>query len=773
MNDATGLAFSGGGIRSATFCLGVAQVLARRGLLGKFDVLSTVSGGGYCGSFIGKLFQQRGDPVAASGEIANNQSWPVRWLRESGYYLAPGGSADSWVILSLLLRNWLAIHVVLASYLLLPFLFAAAARRGLWNCPAWVECEKWFVPGLDPGVFAVSPWFVLLAAIGALMMFLPGALFWLTQWRALFGDVDAQEKAQSGFTRWLAFGAKLAAGVLLVAVMDTAASWIHHAFEKSPGVMGGFAAVYAAAAAGFGWVQKAAGKLSALAAKPQKNPSMWTIAKIAGFAWAALFWLLLAVAGQAVLWSGGAEMSDLAGLGKQWSCIAALAFGALIGVWLLAKVYPFVNLSSLHHFYSARLGRAYLGASNDERKSERLPVTEPHRSDDCEWRAYRPHEHGGPLHIINTTLNETVSGKSQIEQIDRKGLNFALGPAGLSASGGHHALWVSDPATPAGSDKIAGIALPVSNGKPPFAVFPAETKNVEKLWLSDWVGISGAAFSTGMGANTSVGLSLLLGFANVRLGYWWDSGIEHPSDANGNSRKLAELLARLFPAPGSLLDELLARFHGPQRRRWYLSDGGHFENTACYELIRRRVRFILCIDCGQDEAMTFEDMANLVRKARIDFGAEIEFVPEGEVAAALAPPHVPAEFATLNKEWIGLPDGFESLAAKDGAAVKTSGKCHALLARVFYDRKPGEPRGLSEPGTVIVFIKPTLTGDEPLDIRQYHSAQPSFPQQTTMDQFFDESQWESYRRLGEHIAESLIPVPAAPSAPAGATGADS
>src|SRR6185369_17798932 len=47
----TGLTFSGGGIRSATFCLGILQGLANLGLLKRFDYLSTVSGGGYIGSW--------------------------------------------------------------------------------------------------------------------------------------------------------------------------------------------------------------------------------------------------------------------------------------------------------------------------------------------------------------------------------------------------------------------------------------------------------------------------------------------------------------------------------------------------------------------------------------------------------------------------------------------------------------------------------------------------------------------------------------------------
>src|SRR5215213_2089904 len=49
--DLKALCFSGGGIRSATFGLGVVQALAKHGLLPEFDYLSTVSGGGYLGSW--------------------------------------------------------------------------------------------------------------------------------------------------------------------------------------------------------------------------------------------------------------------------------------------------------------------------------------------------------------------------------------------------------------------------------------------------------------------------------------------------------------------------------------------------------------------------------------------------------------------------------------------------------------------------------------------------------------------------------------------------
>ena len=56
----------------------------------------------------------------------------------------------------------------------------------------------------------------------------------------------------------------------------------------------------------------------------------------------------------------------------------------------------------------------------------------------------------------------------------------------------------------------------------------------------------------------------------------------------------------------------------------YLSDGGHFENLGLYELVRRRVRFIICSDADADHAFTFEDLGGAIEKCRCDFGVEIK-----------------------------------------------------------------------------------------------------------------------------------------------------
>ena len=131
-----GVAISGGGIRSATFALGVFQSLAKRKLLGRVDYISTVSGGGYFGSFLGRLFTrdyvERAEDVEwilggekrpnASDDLVDAERNVLRWLRENGRYLAPQGSGDLLLAGAGLLRNWVAVQAVIATALLSLFL---------------------------------------------------------------------------------------------------------------------------------------------------------------------------------------------------------------------------------------------------------------------------------------------------------------------------------------------------------------------------------------------------------------------------------------------------------------------------------------------------------------------------------------------------------------------------------------------------------------------------------------------------------------------------
>ena len=116
LKDAKGLALSGGGIRSASFNLGVLQALARTGMFKKIDYLSTVSGGGYIGSSLTwfmSVMQQafpygtsRRDNSGSAGDI-------VAWIRTHGNYLIPGQGLTLWALLGAILTGAFATLAVL------------------------------------------------------------------------------------------------------------------------------------------------------------------------------------------------------------------------------------------------------------------------------------------------------------------------------------------------------------------------------------------------------------------------------------------------------------------------------------------------------------------------------------------------------------------------------------------------------------------------------------------------------------------------------------
>ena len=127
-----GLALSGGGVRSATFALGVLQALAKKGRLRHIDYLSTVSGGGFTGSFLGRLFTRKGvadvaDPCARAEELLkSNDSGPLRWLRSQANYLFSSGTDDIIGAAAVYFRNVFTVHLVVGAVLIAFFGILAA-----------------------------------------------------------------------------------------------------------------------------------------------------------------------------------------------------------------------------------------------------------------------------------------------------------------------------------------------------------------------------------------------------------------------------------------------------------------------------------------------------------------------------------------------------------------------------------------------------------------------------------------------------------------------
>ena len=245
-----------------------------------------------------------------------------------------------------------------------------------------------------------------------------------------------------------------------------------------------------------------------------------------------------------------------------------------------------------------------------------------------------------------------------------------------------------------------------------------------RLTLGTAVAVSGAAVSPNMGSMTmSSSLAMLMTLFNIRLGYWAPT----PDHASWQSPQ-----ARHWP--WYTLRELLSQTT-KQAKYCYLSDGGHFDNTGVYSLIQRGCKSIMMVDCGADPKPCFEDLGNLIRRCRIDFGAEINI----DIT----------DFADTDSD---VP------VTRFLVGTITYSKTHLnLLGQMGEDRT-----------ATLILIKPSLTNEEatgsrthgiPLastDLRQFRITHSDYPQISTADQWFGEAQFESYRRLGEISVEAVI-----------------
>ena len=804
-----GLALSGGGLRSATFSLGIVQALARMGVLGKVDALSTVSGGGYLGSMIGRLFQRRsvccvrdverallpegrdGTECQTPGERIATGS-VSRWLRDNGNHLAPNGAGDLLLGGTVILRNWVSMQVVLVALFLAGFTLMQMLRHV--GASLDLGTVGWLARVVPDGPW--SPWFAV-ATLPFGVAVLLGLLYWIWQCIRKHGNRRTRPSGPSSGhdgTLWLKYSLLVVAALVGAAIVDTLgqAAYVYSRL----GELGEAAVASASAITAFALGARTLATI--IFGKAGTTRPRIPLRAVAGvFALVVLVAWLTAVnaLSHGIAWDWGLPHDTPCELAKCSSvpvrtsrCLLNMLywFLGLTGFSLLLYR-RFLNDSSLQPLYGARIARAYLGASNPKRVPQCKPVTQVVDGDDAwmPWEAgkgaFKVFCKGAPLHFVNVTVNENVDNKTSLQRADRGGVGMAIGPAGISAGVNHHVVPIVDENQGeehcSGSDRCTkrrSLTAKVYPDDPAaFRMFEYKSDGNcgvtnyegERLTLGQWTGVSGAAFSTGLGSRTSLALSFLAGMFNVRLGYWWDSRVP-PSrrcpgakDAVSRRNAVGRVFSRMFPVQSHLLDEMFARFHGTGGRYWNLSDGGHFENMGAYELLRRRVPVIVIIDAEADPDYGFEGLGNLVRKARTDFDADIAFLGEEEIKR-WSKKHCDESryFGSLDmlrrRSRVDSATSLEHAGdAQSRRSNETDRTCeslvHAALAKVRYE-------GQEKPGSIMVYVKPTLVGDEPVDIQHYHREHADYPQQTTADQFFDEAQWESYRALGELIGRRVL-----------------
>lgn len=229
------------------------------------------------------------------------------------------------------------------------------------------------------------------------------------------------------------------------------------------------------------------------------------------------------------------------------------------------------------------------------------------------------------------------------------------------------------------------------------------------MTLARAASISGAAVSPNMGEKTSRTLSVLTTIFNVRIGRW----MPNPR----RSRQRGHVLRCLNALPAVLYVRELLGIASREDEFVYLSDGGHFENLGVYELFRRRCRYIVAVSADIESIEGTDAMGNLgtaLRMARVDFGVEV---------------HLPSLKPLLRNQETGRVLSYFAVgeirypsAVPDGAPAET--------------------------GTFVLIKTGLVEESMTADLMQYLAGNPAFPYDSTLDQQYDQPQFESYRHLG-------------------------
>jgi hypothetical protein len=817
------LCISGGGIRSATFALGALQGLAEHNLLGQFDYLSTVSGGGYIGSWLTAWIKRAGGLEnviphlrGKAERVPGGGVDPIQHLREYNNYLSPQMgffSADAWTLGATMVRNilinWLVLVPLLMLALMLPRLVVAVFRLGeayremgigATITSSWMERRglplfvslllafaifnmarylpsaggrdhsqndfllKVLVPlacGIlcfmvydslqfgvtDPsiamkGFVSVSGGKtdvnLIARSRGAIFwVFLPCAAGWLVfllfcvkgikrRLRLLFGPLSLALILVAGCTEAMAwallnivlpgwtyyvtivppllllafdFGGTIFTGLSSTALEDDDREWLARASSwnqmlafswlvacvlvlLAPGwafhwkTWGKelFALITAASA----WLSRFSGSEAPSGGKQPRNKVFTYLVKLAPVIFLVTFCVGLSIFTNWLLYGTGMVRLRTEGVGSGWSDHQFvlehtpwyLALGAMVLLlilsWVMAR-YININRFSLHAMYRNRLIRAYLGASNSKRNASRF--TGFAANDNLLMRDLRMGLK--PFHVVNLALN-LVSGQRLAWQ-QRKAQSFTVSPL----HSGNHELGYRDSAEYGGQEGIS---------------------------LGTAITISGAAASPSMGSHSSSLKGFVMTLLNARLGAW----LGNPGDAGERTWKLEGPRS----AVSSLVKEALGLTNNTSAYV-YLSDGGHFENLALYEMILRRCGQIVVLDSGCDPAFTYEDLGNAMRKVRIDLNVPIDFEDQ--------------DMQPMREK-----------------------KRRCAVATIRYSAVDA-----TWPDGQLIYIKPMLLGTEPPDVEAYAAENPSFPHQGTGNQWFNESQTESYRMLGLHTLHEI------------------
>ncbi len=794
-----GIAFSGGGIRSASFGLGAQQALGRAGLLSRFDYMSSVSGGGYVlGWLLTWSYRVRGGlPVverllaerALGGEPA-----PLQHLRRYVTYLAPhmnATSADLWALLAAYLRNLgvsltFALPLVLLPVLLIHLLYAVlrftVELHGFWwqvfgfstllvLAAAEIVAMRLFARDVVPvrGMDSTAATNALLwlhltlgSTIAGLYLLVPrAALEWpdaLKVVLALVGFGAAAWLGERG--RGVSPGprgrdaraargpvARLLAG-LLSAIVFVLFIGIAHALLGASHDGDPLELIWRLPFVALAWsITVAAVEFAHEMVRSKELTDVdreWTVRYTGVLLLGSLLWMVGVGAVLALpAWLLATEsvldkqvvlallvVACVVAAWRRWSAffytLACAALLTLLACRVFVRVGPldpleslraglvrtavsvgllgalvllidrFVNINrfSLHSIYRNRLVRAFLGTSRHAVDDARECPAEER----AQFRARRP----SPYQDVDADDNPRLKWlKLRDDAPEGSGwLPVSLFNASLNST------WlITQPGRPPKAFPFSFSPFFVGSPETGYCRTELYSSGEGGVSLGTAMATSGAALSSRSGRLDNRLVAFMKTMFNLRLGWW----LGNPNDPS----------VRSAAAPRYSMVAFCAELFGtPLRTRdWiHLSDGGHFENLGVFPLLLRGCTDIVAIDASADPARTAPDLATLIRAARAELNVDI--VSDGE--------------------WrIGAPE-----LGRDGR--------HCALFRVHY---PNGRQGR------LLYIKTALYHDgavAPVDAVSYYREHPAFPHESTMNQFFSEAQFESYRRLGEATLAAIL-----------------
>ena len=578
--NVVGLALSGGGIRSAAFCLGVLQALEATGVLKYVDYMSTVSGGGYIGCSLTAALECGRVPGWPAGKfpfvsgLKEDEPPSLQHIRDHSNYLFANGAIDILHNASIYARG-LCVNAALVA----PFLLGASALTLLAYAAADSNLAKLPIFGfLNP--FGLMHFIVTVDL--ALLLVVVGIVWGIFQSTRLG---QREREIPGSLTRWVGM---LVIVFFVVAFCEAQPIALGALTSQTPlieGVIGKINKISAVLVPVGAVIAFLASKVGEFVKSATESPKVRV--QLVGFA-AKVAVYFAGISVPLLLWVIYLNVTLSGRSFHESPFLVPALYSAAAFLLFILTLFMRPNANSLHPLYRDRLGKAFIFNPQTRSGLKDLDPWRPLLSDIT--LQY------GPYHLINTALNVQDS-----KTANRRGRNadfFVFTPKFIGSKSTGYV------ATRDAENVALGLDLPTA------------------------MAVSGAAVSSNMGAQSIKPLTATLALLNIRLGYWMRNPLQlkeaKPFSPQVRFPTAAEFLRkRNLVANYYFLAELLGLL-SDQFKSVYLTDGGHIENLGIYELLKRRCRVIIAVDSEADQQMAFGSFNALERYALIDLGVRID-----------------------------------------------------------------------------------------------------------------------------------------------------